>query len=234
MKNMKMTGSFLAMSLAILLAGCGPADSLHPLFNDHDVVFDSALVGEWVGDGGESFKFEKAANNAYRLTYTEENGNEGDSEQTLYTAHLVYLRGYRFLDIEPEKFNASPGSYSLHSDWCHSGFEPLFRVGDGSYVRLVVRDPDTGGMRFNLHLLRAHQFFRVWSDGATMRFAQLDGEWLTKAVAQGRVAVAHTFVGMEKRDVVLTAPTSDLQQFVLEHSEDKEAFSEITTLRHRN
>ena len=42
MRALKLT---VALGLVVLLAGCFP--SLHPLYTEEDLVYDSALVGTW-------------------------------------------------------------------------------------------------------------------------------------------------------------------------------------------
>ncbi len=39
---------FFFYLLAVLLGSCVPVMSLHPLFNEKDVVFDEKLLGTWV------------------------------------------------------------------------------------------------------------------------------------------------------------------------------------------
>ncbi len=45
-----------AIALVLVLAGCGPADSLFPLFVGGEKEFDERLLGEWRIQGGASFK----------------------------------------------------------------------------------------------------------------------------------------------------------------------------------
>jgi hypothetical protein len=65
----------------------------------NDVVFDSAILGEWVEANSKdnSLTFIKADDNGYKLIQ-----GEGSSKKTAYLAHLVKLTGKLFLDIEPD------------------------------------------------------------------------------------------------------------------------------------
>jgi hypothetical protein len=93
--------NFIAVSCALaLLSGCIP--SLNPFYTEKDVVFDSHLVGEWQGQENpddkemQTWKFEDAGNQAYKLSITEKDGKEGSFE-----AHLFQVKGERFLDLLP-------------------------------------------------------------------------------------------------------------------------------------
>ena len=89
--------------LAGLLGGCVPVMSLNPLYTKDNVVYDDKLLGTWVDDpnGPEmTWHFESVdkPKNAYKLTFTSEDGLKGS-----FVAHLVKLRDDLFLDIFPDK-----------------------------------------------------------------------------------------------------------------------------------
>jgi hypothetical protein len=59
--------SVVSIALVLLLAGCGPAGSLFPLFNEGDKEFDEWLLGEWRMQDGASFKHgEKSSRMVFR------------------------------------------------------------------------------------------------------------------------------------------------------------------------
>src|SRR5262245_24508866 len=105
-------------ALTMLLVGCGPANSLNPLFTDKDLIFDPALVGEWTEKGPDhgTVRFEPCGPAVYRVTNIERDGNGGPATETHYEAHLVRLGGYRFLDVAPLQMTATKDSPSL-SPW---------------------------------------------------------------------------------------------------------------------
>jgi len=81
---------------ALLLSGCIP--SVNPFYTAKDVVFDDRLLGEWpTKDNSEAqgWKFEKAGDDAYLLTITDEKGKGA------FNAHLFTLKQERFLDLIP-------------------------------------------------------------------------------------------------------------------------------------
>jgi len=64
-----------------------------------------------------------------------------------------------------------------------------------------------------------------------MTIAALDQDWLEKAVEQGQVALPVTKTSDDSRESVLTADTASLQEFVVEHAGDDEAFQPSTVMR---
>jgi hypothetical protein len=94
----------LLAAAATLLGGC-VVTSVYPFYFEKDVVFDSALLGDWTkGEAAEEhWKFERAGETAYRLTYTE------DDKSSVMQARLFELRGQMFLDL----LGAEPGDYGL-------------------------------------------------------------------------------------------------------------------------
>src|SRR6266436_7895790 len=89
--------ALLTLGLVLALGGCVP--SLHPLYTDNDVVFDAALLGQWVSterDSKETLTFTKGDKNAYKLVQID------DSSKGVYIAHLIKLDGTLFLDVKPD------------------------------------------------------------------------------------------------------------------------------------
>ena len=86
--------------LALLLASaCVP--SLHPLYTDADLFLDRRLIGRWVGIEDSKtpavWKFERSGDDGYTLTHTAER------KTARFNAHLVRLRDYVFLDLQPRQ-----------------------------------------------------------------------------------------------------------------------------------
>lgn len=85
------------------------------------------------------------------------------------------------------------------------------------------------------HYASMHTFYRIEledeGEGEVLRLAYLDDEWLARALDDGKVTLAHRR-GDESRDheVVLAAPTAELQKFVLRYAQDEEAFPPLDPL----
>ena len=88
-----LVGAALAV-IALLLTGC-IAISVYPFYSDKDVLFDSALLGQWTNTTNlkEHWIFEKQGQQAYHLSYAE-------SDKTCaMDAHLFHLNDQLFLDL---------------------------------------------------------------------------------------------------------------------------------------
>jgi len=87
--------------LAVIVSGCVPVISLHSLYTEKDIIMDKKLCGTWIDDPNSpkttwEFKNIDEPKNAYKLTFTDEEGKKGS-----FVAHLVKLQNRLFLDIFP-------------------------------------------------------------------------------------------------------------------------------------
>src|SRR5437879_5803659 len=90
----------------LFLTGCVP--SLHPLFTEHDLVFDHRLVGAWSqGDSKDTWTFQKSGPTEYRLVTTDRpfamDAKTGGKRSDRFGAHLCRLGTYLFLDLYPQE-----------------------------------------------------------------------------------------------------------------------------------
>lgn len=116
MKRLLTLTSGLAL---LLLTGCITL-SVYPYYTSKDVIFDSALLGDWIEEGetnayGQVWTFEKINERAYRFTVS-----GTDKEKFEFDAHLFKLKGHTFLDClrrdrEPDDFTV-PGHFLLRVD----------------------------------------------------------------------------------------------------------------------
>jgi len=70
--------------------------SLHPLYTDQDVIFEPALLGEWVSedDSTETMTFEKDGESKYKLIYIDSDSVEGE-----FIVQLLRIKGALFMDL---------------------------------------------------------------------------------------------------------------------------------------
>jgi hypothetical protein len=71
------------------------------------------------------------------------------------------------------------------------------------------------------HLVPAHLITKMWLTGDTLHVVSLEENWLKKLDAGGQLKLPHARTG---DDIVLTAPTPELQQFILSNAENPAAF----------
>jgi hypothetical protein len=223
------------LALSLLVAGCAPVDSLNPLYTDKEVIFDPSLVGEWVSPDPNEKGVTKITElvefgsklQGYDITMIDDDGSGAK-----FHAHLVSLGGQHVLDVVPQSWDASSDSYALHLNQAKAGvtLEPhLLRLGMAAYMEFIPN-----GGKIQARLRPAHWFFKATLDGKKLRLDYIDDEKLAKAIAQGDVRIRHELLGAGKsKDIVVTAGTREVQQFVLEHINDEKVFTEHTEMERR-
>ncbi len=133
---------------------------------------------------------------------------EGDGDKTTLTFQKSGENTY-------ELFFMGEGTSGKH-------FEArLAQVGRHLFLDVSPKELDTKDDFYKMHLIRAHTFYRVRVDGDLLQINYLDDDWVKKMTAERTTNISQeNFDG----EVVLTAPTDELQSFVLMHAEDEEAF----------
>ena len=174
--------------------------SLLPLFDDGYLVSEPGLLGIWkAANGADTWTFEKAEGMEYLLTQRQA---EYDLEKSVGS------------EKPPKKV---PGeTVRLRAR--------LGRLGAGLFLDLIPAEKDNPVVHndlYNAHMIPGHTLARVWLDKDSLRIVFLDEDWLTEAIEDGRITLAHV---ESEGWLVLTAPTSGLQAFILKYGEDKKAF----------
>jgi uncharacterized protein (UPF0128 family) len=126
---------FFFYLLAVLLGGCVPVVSLHPLFGEKDVVFDEKLLGTWVDDPNSpeatwEFKRADTNDNAYRLIFSDKEGKKG-----MFVAHLGKLKDKLFLDICPAPWEQQDPN---KIEWVYN---TLFLIPAHTFVKIDSIEP---------------------------------------------------------------------------------------------
>lgn len=122
---MRYMTALLTLGLVLVLEGCIP--SLHPLYTDKDLVFEPALLGEWVDqESKEALTFTKGEENKYKLVFTDDSG-----KMLAYIAHLVRLDGKLFLDVGPDPdAECNTACAPFHWFFFVSQVQPTLRIWD--------------------------------------------------------------------------------------------------------
>jgi hypothetical protein len=234
---MKLFKLLFLTPLAMMLAGCAPANSVNPLYSDKDVVFDEALLGQW-GPPNEGLNFAKLGDNGYKIVMSGKDDATGQAVTLVFQAHLVSLRGHRFLDVVSMQLEGGEDTQTLpevHVRRTVDGMkiEPRLIAAPGAamYWELIPGESDVDQDRFSIRLRQAHLFFKVEmeDEGRTLKLVYLDDSWVDNQIQEGKLAIDHEIV--DGRSAVLTASTPDLQQLVLDHVHDEDAFKGGLTLQ---
>lgn len=202
----------LAFLLAlILLAGCAPIVSLHPLFTKESILFEEKLVGTWVKDVNDPeviWKFSRLDESAaqgplepwkevitkfYGLDVTDQDGRKGS-----FAACLVKLGDRLFLDVFADRFPS--GEQDIEKmPLAYNGF----------------------------FFVPVHTVIRVDAIGEQLTLRITDDDRFKELIQAVPAAVKHEM--MDDRPV-LTASTKELQEFVTKFAADERLFPNDLTL----
>lgn len=202
---------FLFYLITILLGGCVPVMSLHPLFTEENLVFEEKLLGTWVDNPNSpksTWEFQrvedsaqkegelnppKKPDKAYKLILL---NNEDNTKGSFY-AHLVKLENRLFLDVYPSRIPCA---------------EP---------------DPNKDWLLNTFFLIPGHSFVIIDSIEPQLKMRWTNQDEMEKLLKEEPGAVKHELV---EDGIILTASTEQLQQFVLKYADDERVFSEKTIL----
>lgn len=108
---MKKANCVLAFLVVGILVGCY-VPSIHPLYTKQDVIFNPELVGHWVEaeKGKSQWVFVQKEDKAYGLRITQE-----DKKVYVFTAYLLKVGDYHYLDLFPDTEDDTNDSFLLKS-----------------------------------------------------------------------------------------------------------------------
>ena len=141
------------------------------------------------------------------------------------------------LEISPGEGNDGPGAIKsyrvVHTDKDNKSADlvgHLAKVGDLLVADLSIADekvlPENDF--FRAHLFPLHTFWVVKRDGDTLTIRALGDEWMKKLLEQKPAAIAHY---KSNDDIILTAPSEELQKFLLAHANDEGMLTDAETFR---
>jgi len=186
--------------LAGILGGCVPVMSLHPLYTQKDITFKKELLGTWVGDDNETWQF-TADDEPNKPEKTYHLiFTDKEGKKGSFTATLVKLEDKIFLDVCPEQYPCTTTEEANQIGWLYNQF----------------------------FFIRVHTFIRVESTAPKLKLKLTNDENMKELLEQDPNAIAHESIDDES--FVLTAPTEELQAFVLKYADDERVFSDETTL----
>jgi hypothetical protein len=190
--NMSRIRALLLLS-AVLVAGCWPVLSVHPLYDEKTSFFDPGLIGDWVNDDGIHFIFRQSGDKAYEMVVMD------DGKRSVFSAHLVRLRGQYYLDLYP------------NLDSLDVVFEDLASTMDSVADKMVSEyQALIYGMNLTF-ILPWHSFYRLSKVDSIFKMEILDDEEFKELIENGQVNI--DYIEIEDR-LILTARTEKLQRMI--------------------
>jgi hypothetical protein len=191
-KNLIITGL-----LMFLVTGCF-VKSLHPFYNEKDVVFKKEFTGNWTGNDSSAWKIEQGSksdglfkpakpDDSYKVTYTDKKGT------AVFMVHMFQLRNRYFFDFYPEEVESS-------NDLMASHLVPMHTV-----ARV---DLSSGNLKIQWY--NEEWLITLFKQNKIR-------------IAHEKVPMTDGKNDEDNFQVVLTASTEDLQKFMLKYMDDPNA-----------
>ncbi len=118
----------------------------------------------------------------------------------------------------------------LYIDEAPARFEArLIKLGGETFLDLYPQIPDKENGLYLAHLVPAHTLARVTIGEDSISIALMDGDWLGKLRERNDLNLAHE--RLADGAIVLTAPTRELQAFVLSNAKREETFGDAEVFR---
>lgn len=198
MKKIILTG---ALFLGILfLEGC--LTTLHPIFTEKDLVFDPRLSGNW-----------KKTKDGSTASYRQANSHDLEelSPSLKRNAARIFV-----LEEKDAQGNLQSTSYAF-----------MVKLGKYYYMDYYaagINKNESADVFFASHYVPMHSIYRIkFTDNRSFDIQQLDGGYLEKLIRNKQVRIRHEVTG--DGDFLITAPTEELQQYLIKYSDVPEAYS---------
>jgi len=196
----KIIVSLILFSAVLCLAGC--LSTLHPIFTANDLVTDTRLIGSW----------EKAKDKT-KVIYRQPDANELNnlSPALQSEAGKIYM-----LDEKNEQGDIRATYYA-------------FMVKLGKYYYLDYypaseKERQSADNFFAAHYIPMHSIYRIeFKNNNSFNVQRLDGGYLEKLIKNKQIRIKHEV--MEDGGIFVTAPTAELQQYLIKYSDVPEAYS---------
>lgn len=194
---MKKISSFLLAVCLLMLAGCG-LTTLHPIFTPGDLIMDTHLLGKWENEK-TWYRFDPASQIA--LEDIPEKLQKFSSKFYLLTtdkgrnlAFLIKIGDHHFLDVYPIESEAEKAVDEF----------------------------------FKMHKVRMHTVHRLdYDNPSSFRLQNFEDGYLKDLIRTKQLRIAYTNVknsDTNEEDIVITASTKELQQFLSKYGSDMKAY----------
>jgi hypothetical protein len=224
---------FLVFGSCLVLSGCVPVDSLHPLFAPGEAIFESSLEGGWKivteENSEESGMMTISRKDPSNLQSRDYSVRFSDGKEAMeFLGRLGRIDDELYLDLSPAVELYGAGVHTLQGIYAEPAFEEEHQVIklNGDLLLEAEAVKWDGGGNGNIRQLRinvspTHWLIKVELTDKELRLGYLDDEYVSRLIKNKDLEI--DFV--EKDGFVLTAMTSQLQQLVAQVANDPNAFT---------
>jgi hypothetical protein len=208
---MKTRTIILIGMLAALAASCIP--SLFPLYTEDDIVWDERIEGSWKMDNGSIWIIERLEHHP-DASFMDPKWTEPDEDSEPGNIH------YRLTVKEICKVD--PGGTGIkENDTVESDFDlHLLELEGRMYVNFYPTDWELHHGFLHWHMVEVNTFARINLAEESMTVQYFDPDFLVELIENNRVRIEHV---MMDNYLLLTAPTEDLQKFVMKYGDENDA-----------
>jgi hypothetical protein len=206
---MKTKSILFIVALALLAGSCIP--SLFPLYTEDDIIFDSRIEGIW--DAGIGYigiwtieRLEHHSGFDFMNPSWTEPDEDTDPGNIKYRLTIRQLVGTDTVEAE----------FLMH----------LLNLGDYMYMNIHPQDYELHHGFLSWHMIEANTFMRINIQKDSFDIRAFDPGFLENLIEENKIRIDHMSFG----GILLTAPTKDLQKFVLKYSDEEGALFEPDVL----
>ena len=202
---MKKIYSIAAIALLLGLTGC--LSTVYPIFTEKDVVFDPKIIGKWRNESKSEGGFVEIT----KATSADISDYPG----------LKKMQGKIYLI----KYSNNEGVYDTYL-----GF--LVKLGGKFYMDYFPAEtPEIKKYDgfYRSHFIKMHTCFliRFLKDNNTFELKQFSEDFLKNLIDNKKIHIRHEV--NEAGSFIVTAPTEELQQYILKYSDVPEAYYQDNT-----
>lgn len=189
---MKKAIVYSLMAVMLLMSSC-LVSSLHPFFKARDKVYDGAMLGAWI---------------------------DSDSCIWVIEKHMV-TKEFMGPSVPDSTYRLT---YYEEEDMVGKFIGTLFELKGVRYMDFYP-DPDEDHCNSTLtgmHHFPTHTLARIRLDREYIMLYWYGDEWLDELFKQNRIRIKHETMdmGSDYKRHLLTAPTSDLQKFIIKYADN--------------
>ncbi|MGN8225515.1 hypothetical protein [Gracilimonas sp. BCB1] len=217
------TKALLLSLLVVSLSGCF-LKSVHPLFTAEEAILLEGLDGTFE-NGDQRWTF-ASDNNPKMLAelirkYPDEDISFDPGEED-----SLKMNAYLILFEETDEPNTAPVLF----------LGKVGKLNGQHYLNLKLLDIDLGMSASPVitHRFNINTFSRIDVQGDKLVLEHLESSWIKDQILNNRVRIKHEVVKSDYDDsteILITASTPELQQFVEKYGEEEEAYQEALTLK---
>lgn len=197
---MKKLHAIAAIALLMGLSSC--LSTIHPIFTEKDLLFDQKLIGNWQYEA-------KPSGGTVQITQA----NEQDFDEL---PTLRKLQGKVYKAVYKDGEGAVEATY----------FGFLVKLGKNYYMDFYPAETPatkTYDEFYRGHYTKMHTAYRInFIAGNSFELKQLDETFLKNLIKDKKIRISHEIT--EDETFVVTAPTEELQQYIIKYGDTPDAY----------